>query len=324
MSVGVLRAGFFTTVQDLGRVGHRADGVSLGGALDRHALRITNLLVGNEETAAGLETAIGRVRLRLNDQRVVAWCGGASDVQIAGNRLPPGRPALLEPGDELTFIAPERGARCWLAISGGIDVPVILASRSTDLRARFGGLEGRALRDGDALPLGVARPFGVLFAETRIAAWGAPEVWAQTGTRRAFLRIVRGAHWDRFESKTHDALVTDQFTVGDETDRMGARLTGPQVARSDEEELISEAVAPGTIQVPPNGQPILLLGDCQTIGGYPKLAHVITVDMPIAAQLRPGDPVHFSEVSLAEAHASLKEREREVEWFRAGVASRMR
>ena len=322
MSVSVVRAGFFTSVQDLGRTGFRQHGVSLGGALDPHALRIANLLVGNDPSAAGIETTLGRVRLRFDDQRVVAWCGGAVQVAVGASALPAGRAAVVAVGEEVSIAAPERGARAWLAISGGVDVPLVLGSRSTDLRAGFGGCDGRVLRDGDVLPLGKPR---VAFPidSTGITVWGAPDAWAQTGARRAFLRIVRGAEWDRFTHSARGAFLKEQFTVTDEADRMGARLDGPKLERNDAAELLSEAVAPGTIQVPPNGAPILLLEDCQTIGGYPKLAHVIMVDMSIAAQLRPGESVHFAEVSLGDAHALLKERERDVSWFRAGVALRL-
>jgi antagonist of KipI len=319
MSVSVVRAGYFTTVQDLGRTGLREYGVSLGGALDAHALRIANLLVGNDPAAAGIETTLGRVRLRFDDRRVVAWCGGAVQLSLGTVAVPAGRAAVVAAGEEVSIAAPERGARAWLSISGGVDVPLVLGSRSTDLRAQFGGLNGRALRDGDVLPLGESPD-----APRIDSTWGAPQAWAQTGTRGAILRIIRGAEWERFTPFARESFLKEQFTVTDEADRMGARLDGPKLKRDTAAELVSEAVAPGTIQVPPNGAPILLLGDCQTIGGYPKLAHVITVDMPIAAQLRPGDPVRFAEVSLGEAHALLRERERDVCWFRAGVALRLR
>lgn len=320
MSVSVVRAGFFTTVQDLGRSGFREHGVSLGGALDPHALRVANLLVGNDPSAAGIETTLGRVRLRFDEERAVAWSGGAVQFWVGATALPAGRPAVVAVGEEVSLTAPERGARAWLAISGGVDVPLVLGSRSTDLRARFGGLDGRALRDGDVLQLGESR----VLSPSNSSGWGAPQAWAETGTRHASLRIVRGSEWERFKPSAREAFLKEQFTVTDEADRMGARLAGPRLKCGTDADLFSEAVAPGTLQVPPNGAPILLLGDCQTIGGYPKLAHVITVDMPIAAQLRPGDPVHFSEVSLAEAHALLRERERDVCWFRAGVALRLR
>ena len=150
MSVSVLSAGFLTSVQDLGRMGYRPSGISIGGALDSHALRVANALVGNEDSAAGLEATLGKLRLRFDDQRVVAWCGGAFTVRIDGENLPPGHAGLVAKDDELVMAAPNAGSRAWLAISGGINVPPVLGSRSTDLRGNFGGHEGRALRDVSA------------------------------------------------------------------------------------------------------------------------------------------------------------------------------
>ena len=151
MNAVVTRAGFLTSVQDLGRTGFRQFGVSTSGALDSFALRVANLLVGNDEGAAGLEITLGGLQLRFEDERIVAWCGGEFDVQIGSRALPAGHVAHLQAGDELKFGRAQIGCRCWLAISGGIDVPVVLGSRSTDLRANFGGFEGRALRDGDVV-----------------------------------------------------------------------------------------------------------------------------------------------------------------------------
>ncbi len=151
MNAVVTRAGFLTSVQDLGRTGFRQFGVSTSGALDSFGLRVANLLVGNDEGAAGLEITLGGLQLRFEDERIVAWCGGEFDVQIGSRALPAGHVAHLQAGDELKFGLAQIGCRCWLAISGGIDVPVVLGSRSTDLRANFGGLEGRTLRDGDQL-----------------------------------------------------------------------------------------------------------------------------------------------------------------------------
>ena len=159
MNAVVTRAGFLTSVQDLGRTGFRQFGVSTSGALDSFALRVANLLVGNDEGAAGLEITLGGLQLRFEDERIVAWCGGEFDVQIGSRALPAGHVAHLQAGDELKFGRAQIGCRCWLAISGGIDVPVVLGSRSTDLRANFGGLEGRTLRDGD-VNFRLARMFG--------------------------------------------------------------------------------------------------------------------------------------------------------------------
>jgi antagonist of KipI len=323
MSFLVRSAGFLTSVQDLGRTGLRQSGVSVGGALDSHALRVANALVGNDDDAAGLEITLGRARFRFQDERLIAWCGGRFSFQLGERVLAPGHRGFVGKDDELTIVVPETGGRAWLAISGGIDVPLVLGSRSTDLRGNFGGYEGRALRDGDELALNKEgrfpnRPKNDGGLESA-APWGAPATWAVIDNRSRPLRIVRGTDWDRFTSTPQQSLVSEAFTVTSESDRMGARLEGPQLDRHETGDLLSEAVAPGTIQVPPNGQPILLLGDCQTIGGYPKIAHVITVDLPRAAQLWPGDAVRFEEVSLEEAQLLLLEREEDFARFRVGL-----
>ena len=329
MNIIVRSAGFLTSVQDLGRTGFRQSGVSVGGALDSHALRVANALVGNDDNAAGIEATLGTLRLQFNDERVVAWCGGAFAVRINGEDLPPGHAGLVGKDEELTMVAPNGGGRAWLAISGGIGVPPVLGSRSTDLRGNFGGHEGRALRDGDELAVGVKeRRFEIADEERRrfqtaapwVSEWSAPTPWAATAHRDGFVRIVRGTHWDRFTPEAQSSLVTNSFAVTADSDRMGARLDGPELERIDATDLLSEAVAPGTLQVPPNGKLILLLGDCQTVGGYPKIAHVISVDLPIAAQLWPGDAVRFREVSLAEAQDLLREREEDFARFRVGLS----
>src|SRR5437870_13579066 len=231
--------------------------------------------------------------------------------------LPAGHAALLPAGKELKFSQPQTGCRCWLAVSGGIDVPLVLGSRSTDLRAQFGGFEGRTLRDGDVIPLR-PRPRSATPA-TGVSSWTAPHDWISPAKRDPILRFVRGSDSSRFNDVTIQRFTSEAFTVLPDSDRMGVRFASPELQRKDNIDLTSEAVAPGTIQVPPSGKPILLLGDCQTIGGYPKIAHVITVDLGMAAQLRAGDHVRFCEVSLADAHRLLLERERELERFRIGL-----
>jgi antagonist of KipI len=318
MNAIVTRAGFLTSVQDLGRTGFRRFGVSTSGALDPFALRIANLLVGNDEGAAGLEITLGGLQLRFEDDRIVAWCGGEFDVQIGSRALPAGHVAHLQAGNELKIGHAQSGCRCWVAISGGIDVPVVLGSRSTDLRASFGGLAGRALRDGDVLPL--CKWSGSPTPANAVSSWAAPHDWVNPSKQYPVLRFVRGMDWDRFNASTLQRFTTEAFAVSPDSDRMGVRLDGPELKRERETDLISEAVAPGTIQVPPGGKPILLLGDCQTIGGYPKIAHVITVDLGIAAQLRAGDGVRFVEVSLQNAYRLLLEREHDLDRFRVGLS----
>jgi antagonist of KipI len=240
-------------------------------------------------------------------------------VQFGSRALPTGHVARVQAGDELKFGRAQIGCRCWLAISGGIDAPVILGSRSTDLRANFGGIEGRTLRDGDQLSLGAVRRSETADTED-ISSWAGPHDWVSPAKRYPVLRFVLGMDWSRFDDVTIQQFTTHEFSVSADSDRMGVRLDGPELKRQDQTDLISEAVAPGTIQVPPSGKPILLLGDCQTIGGYPKIAHVITVDLGVAAQLRADDSVRFSEVSLQDAHRLLVECERDFERFRIGLS----
>src|SRR6266478_7640633 len=180
MAATAIRAGFLTSVQDLGRTGFREFGISTSGALDSFALRVANLLVGNDEGAAGLEIMLGGLQLRFDDERIVAWCGGEFDVHIGSTALPAGHKAFLRAGEELKFGRPQIGCRCWLAVSGGIDVPLVLGSRSTDLRANFGGFEGRTLRDGDELVLGKFRrspAFAKATADKQTAATAGISSW---------------------------------------------------------------------------------------------------------------------------------------------------
>src|SRR5438477_6940430 len=328
MNATAIRAGFLTSVQDLGRTGFREFGVSLGGALDTHALRVSNLLAGNDESAAGLELTFGGLRLRFADDRIVVWGGGDFNARVGSTSVAAGHPALVRAGEEFSINSPTCGCRAWLAISGGIDVPLVLGSRSGDLRAGFGGVKGRPLRDGEEFPLGEnPSPARVLIERLRtekIARWKPPHDWSSTARRAPVLRYLRGADPSRFAETALQFFNDDGFFVSPDSDRMGIRFDGPCLERREDVDLLSEAVAPGTVQVPPSGKPIMLLNDCQTIGGYPKIAHVITVDLPIAAQLSPGDRIRFSEVSIRDAHALLLERERNLEQFRRGLEPRFK
>ncbi|HVI83462.1 MAG TPA: biotin-dependent carboxyltransferase family protein [Chthoniobacterales bacterium] len=323
MNATAIRAGFLTNVQDLGRPGFREFGVSLGGALDTHALRVANLLVGNDESAAGLEITFGGLRLRFADERIIVWCGGEFKGSIGSTSLDAGHPALLCAGEEFSLESPALGCRAWLAISGGIDVAFVLGSRATDLRAGFGGVNGRPLCDSEEFSLGQnPERAKVLIDKLRVekvARWKPPHNWSNTAQRAPTLRYIRGSDSNRFVESTLQLFSSESFFVSPDSDRMGIRLDGPRLERNENSDLLSEAVAPGTVQVPPNGKPILLLNDCQTIGGYPKIAHMITVDLSVANQLRPGDRVRFAEVSIRDAHALLLERERNMEQFRRGL-----
>lgn len=328
MNATAIRAGFLTSVQDLGRTGFRELGVSLGGALDPHALRVANLLSGNDEAAAGLEITFGGLRLRFSDDRIVVWCGGNFEARVGTAFLAAGHPAVVRTGEEFSIQSPSAGCRAWLAISGGIDVPVVLGSRAGDLRAGFGGVKGRPVRDGEEFPLGENSDRAKALIEKlrleKIARWKPPHDWSSTARRTPVLRYVRGADSHRFALVALQLFANELFSVSPDSDRMGIRLDGPDLKRREDIDLLSEAVTPGTVQVPPSGKPILLLNDCQTIGGYPKIAHVITVDFSMAAQLCPGDRVRFAEVLIRDAHALLLERERNLQQFRRGLEPHFR
>jgi KipI family sensor histidine kinase inhibitor len=306
-AVRVLRPGLLTTVQDLGRSGWRSAGVPLGGAMDPFALRVANLLVGNPEDAAGLELTLAGPELEFSAETRVA-VGGA---EFEG--VPSWRTLTVAAGERLAFGACRQGCRAYLAVAGGIAVPPVLGSRSTYLRGEFGGFAGRALREGDRLPLG--EPRGAIPA--RPAGWRVSTLILPAYSPEPQLRVIAGPQAPEFGEE----LWAAEFSLTSQSDRMGLRLAGPALGRRGGTELLSTAVAPGTVQVPPDGQPILLMADAQTIGGYPQAAHVIGADLPVAAQLRPGDRVRFREVDLAEAQGLARARERDLGILRAGLGA---
>ena len=323
MTVRVLRAGVFSSVQAAPRVGFRSQGVSPGGALDYVAWRVVNLLLANDQRAAVFEITAGLVRLQFHDRRLVAWAGGEYEALVGGRPLAAGHLALVESGEELSLNGPREGFRAWLAISGGIDCPEVMGSYSTDLKGAFGGWRGRPLQDQDEIPLGPRSGHAIRLmarlANTKFSDWSAPFAWAHPASSPAVLHFVRGKEWETFDEESRESFTSTTFSVAADSDRMGVRLKGAPLVRENEKDLLSEAVAPGTIQVPPGGDPILLLGGCQTIGGYSKLAHVTSSDLPRAAQLRPGDHVIFQEISLAEAHLRLWQLECELDKFALGL-----
>lgn len=308
MEVTVLRSGVHATVQDLGRPAHRRSGVPLGGAMDGFALRVANLLVGNAEHEAGIEVTLGGAEFSFDAPAVVAVGGAEYD------EVPSWKPLSIAKGGTLRLGACRRGFRGYLAVRGGIAVPPVLGSRSTYVRGGFGGFEGRPLREGDRLPIGgPAGGFGAP-APAISAFWGLLPSYSKEPNVRA----VPGAQAELFAPEWAGAA----FEVTAHSDRMGLRLKGPMLAAKPGPDLPSRGVVPGTIQVPPDGQPIVLGADAQTIGGYPQLAHAITVDLPLLAQLRPGDRVRFRTVTLAEAQWLALKREQDLALLRAGAVAR--
>ncbi len=301
----VLAPGLMTTLQDLGRPGYQRLGIPVSGALDPVSLRAANLLVGNPPGAGALEIAYQGPSLAVETESVrVAFAGGAAPIDVFpadgasdGQRLAPLQSAILTRGQVLRVGALSGSVMGYLAVEGGFDIAPVLGSQSTFARGRLGGLEGRALRSGDLLPLKRAA------AEPRSEHMLPSLQFAAPGR----FRVVLGPQDDYFTEQGKRALLEGSYTVSPASDRMGMRLQGPALQHADGYNIVSDGIAPGSIQVPGNGQPIILLADRQTTGGYPKIATVISADLPALGRLAPGARVAFEAVSVAAAEAAYRQ-----------------
>ncbi len=302
----VLKPGLLSTVQDLGRWGCQALGVPVSGAMDGISHRLANALVQNPPSAATIEITLTGPEIRAEQSVVVAVAGATFALSVDGRPVPHQAAFRVAAGSVLRFGERGGGTRAYLAVAGGIDTPLVLASRSTHLVSRMGGLDGRALRPGDTLPVGV--PAETDLPPAAAAAWTA---WPPPASPTT-LRVILGPQDAWFTRMAIDALLRASFRISPQSNRMGFRLEGPILHTANPAEPLSEPVPCGAIQVPSGGTPILLMADRQTAGGYPKIATVIAADLPVAGQLGPGDVVHFAACTRAEARAALVERERNV------------
>jgi KipI family sensor histidine kinase inhibitor len=299
-TVTVVRPGLLTTVQDEGRWGHQSSGVPVAGALDRVSARTANALAGNEPGAATLEVTLVGPELRIDCAARLAIAGADLDARLDGRPLPVHQAAACQAGGVLRFGARRAGARAYVAFDGGVALPPVLGSVSTHALTGLGGHAGRALVAGDRLPLGAAR-----------AARPVPRVDIVPPTRPggARLRVLPGPQDGSFSESAFSLLERGRFTITPQSDRMGYRLGGIRLPVADRRAMISDATVPGGLQVPPSGEPILLMADRQTTGGYPQMVTVISADLPLAGQLAPGDWVEFARCTRAEALAALVAQE---------------
>jgi antagonist of KipI len=293
--VRVKRAGLLTSVQDLGRWGYQARGVPVAGPMDQFSHRLANAIVGNGDDAATLEVTLTGPHLEFDDDRIVAVTGAEFE------NVPGSTPFSVSSGRPLIFGARRRGTRAYVAISGGIDVPLVLGSRATHLSSGMGGFEGRALKTGDELLL------GTVDRERRRKAGRYGAVGVSTS---ATLRVLPGPQLDKFVSGALDVLTSQPYRIHPNSNRVGYRLTGPRLQHTRDADIISDATPIGSIQVPASGEPIVLMADRQTTGGYAKIATVITADLSVAGQLAPGGEIRFVTCSHAEALDALRAQER--------------
>jgi biotin-dependent carboxylase-like uncharacterized protein len=310
MSILIEHPGLFTTIQDAGRAGYQQYGFSPGGALDKRAMAMANLLVGNPMGEAVLEMTLLGVELAFRQDNIIAITGGLCEPTLNGEPVPMYTALLMKAGDTLALGAAKEGCRIYMAFAGGFAVPEAMGSKSTQIKYALGGFYGRAIKRGDEIPFAAPRTKLPNMAKRVLPA---PEQTSGVQT----LRVVLGPQDGAFTSEGLQTFLKEEYAVTNESDRMGCRLDGPVLAFKSGADIISDATALGSVQVPASGKPIILLCDRQTVGGYTKIATVISVDIPRIAQCKMGDKVRFESISVKAAQRLYrKERKQYEKWQR--------
>ena len=300
MKIQVQNPGIFTTVQDLGRYGYGPIGVSPSGAADPIALRLGNIAVGNLESEAALEMTLVGGTFVFPDGATIALTGADFGPALDGSPLPMWTAHRVKPGQVLKSGSARTGARCYLCVHGGIEVRPLLGSASTHILTGLGGFEGRPLKKGDVLTIGDAGKSDPVAIPAEVLQALAP---------RKFLRATAAPQTEWFKPESLKTFFTSPYTVTDDANRMGIRLDGPTLDTPHSGQMTSEGVSLGAIQVPAGGKPIILFVEQQTTGGYPKIANIISADLPSLGQLRPRDEVRFEFVSPAYARTLIRDQE---------------
>lgn len=317
--LSIRKSGLQTAVQDLGRTGFQRYGVIASGVMDPFAHRIANLLAGNAETSPTLEIALSGPVIEFETDHYIAICGGDLSPSLDGQPLAMWRGHFVQKGSVLSFGEPKRGARSYLAVAGSFDVPPVMDSHSTYLRAGIGGFEGRALKNGDilkTLPIAPERMNALKNQNAQTPDWLIPPARYH---EQPVVRMMPGRQYALFNEASRTRIFEETFTVSANSDRMGYRLEGPELALEKQEELISEAVAFGSVQVPADGNPIVLLADRQTTGGYPKIGQVASVDLPLVSQLKPGESLKFRYISTDDAQQLYIEQEQQIRQLKIAI-----
>ncbi|MFJ7952020.1 biotin-dependent carboxyltransferase family protein [Lysinibacillus sp. NPDC096418] len=324
MGVRVKQPGMLATIQDLGRYGLQKFGVIVGGAMDSNSLRIANLLVGNPEGEGALEVTLFGTSLLFESDELIAITGGNLQPTVDGKVIPMWQPLLIRKGSVLKFNAAINGSRAYVSFSGGIQVPKVMGSKSTYIRAGIGGFQGRKLEKNDVFECNTRTEsgedlFNQLQKKTNYLSWSVHYTPFVTLKKTQTIRFIRGSEYDRFDEDSFKKFFSTPYTISTHSDRMGYRLEGEDIHLKEPFELLSEGVTFGTIQVPSSGQPIILMADRQTTGGYPKIGQVISADLPSLAQMQANGQVYFKEVTLEEAQWALIHQEKEINELAFGL-----
>lgn len=303
--IKILNPGLLTTIQDNGRWGYQKFGMSVAGVMDDFATRIANILVGNDEYEAVLETTLLGVEILFNCDEVISITGSNMNPKINGNPVPMWTSLYVKSGDKLSSSGAVSGLRSYIAFSKGLDVPEIMGSKSTFTRGNLGGFEGRKLAKNDEIKLGEK--------ELPILGSYLPDLYKPIYKKDNTIRVVLGPQDDYFDEKAIEVFLNSVYTITSEADRMGYRLAGPKINHIDGADIVSDGVVFGSVQVPGHGSPIIMMADRQTTGGYTKIATVITPDLSKLAQMSPGTTMNFQMVTVEESHRIYKEYEKQFE-----------
>ena len=328
MNIRILKPGLLSTMQDMGRRYFLSLGVPLSGSMDTLSARIANKAVGNNDGEAVCEFTYADAQFKAETDLLLAYAGDGAKLIAGEQKLPAGRPLFIPSGTVVELINNSAGNRTYLSIAGGWDVPEILGSKSTYITAAFGGLEGRQFRAGDIL--NSAEPLtdvsakileSIKGAQINYPEWSIPRQLLLP-TERKNIRVVQGPEFPWFESTSIVDFFSTPYTLSRQSNRMGYHLEGAVIRRTKTDELLSTAVTPGTIQVAGGGSMVLLMADCQTTGGYPRIAQVAAVDLPLCGQLKPGDIINFKGISRQDAEKLYLEREQQLHRLSIAVKNR--
>lgn len=309
--ITINKAGLFTTIQDQGRWGYQQFGMTVAGAMDHFAMRVANLLVGNKQNEAVLECTFLGPEIEFNCDEIISITGANMNPKINGEPVLMWTSIMVKEGDILTFSGVVSGLRTYIAFSKGLDVPEIMGSKSTFIRGKLGGLDGRKLIDKDEIKLGEGylKTTGSYLSKDLIPVYEKESV---------IIRVVMGPQDDYFTDEAIETFLNSIYKVTSEADRMGYRLEGPKINHKSGADIISDGIVFGSVQVPGHGSPIIMMGDRQTTGGYTKIATVITPDLSVLAQMGPGWSMRFKKVTVEESHEIYREYEnrfKEIEEF---------
>lgn len=318
MSIRVLKPGILTTIQDKGRYGYQKYGIAVSGAMDTFSMRIANIVIGNNENEGVIETTLSGPELEIKKGNLISITGADISPTTDGMKIPMNRPVYLKEDCILKFGACLFGCRAYLAIAGGLEIPFVMGSKSTYIRGKIGGFQGRPLKRGDLIKVGEKSSISEKIIEKLSCDKGkVPFVYPKWYIRNediskddmSYIQVFEDRQYGELTDESRYKLFNSEFKISNDSDRMGYRLEGPKIDFKRKYEMISGEVSFGTIQLPPDGRPIILLADRATAGGYPKIAHLCASDIQKLVQLKPSQKISFKKITISEAELLYLEKE---------------